>query len=178
MILETERLILAPWELSDWKDLRPIATDPEVMRYITFGEAWPDDKIKAFVERQVDLYEERGYCRWRLLAKPGRQMIGFCGVGSWRDYADPEIGWWLARAYWGRGLATEAALVALQDAFERVNLERIVSIALPENSASIRIMKKLGLRFECEFDRDGQHLVRYEIDRAQYLAAHGRYPGS
>jgi RimJ/RimL family protein N-acetyltransferase len=89
-------------------------------------------------------------------------------VGSWRNELDPEIGWWLARRYWGRGLATEAARRALRDGFERVRLDRIVSIARPANTASTRIMKKLGLSLECDFESDGVQLVRYAINRAQY----------
>jgi RimJ/RimL family protein N-acetyltransferase len=137
------------------------------MRYITGGEAWTDEQVRGFVERQRKLYSERNFCRWKLLEKPAREMIGFCGVGFWRDAPDPEIGWWLARRWWGRGLATEAARTALQDAFERVGLERIISIARPENTASTRIMEKVGLTFECEFESDGMRLVRYGIHRSR-----------
>ena len=114
----------------------------------------------------MKLYSEQGFCRWKLLAKTTGEMIGFCGVGFWRDVQDPEIGWWLARRYWGLGLATEAARTALRDAFVRVRLERIVSIAMPENVSSIRIMEKLGLRFECEFEDEGVRLLRYTIERS------------
>jgi RimJ/RimL family protein N-acetyltransferase len=170
MKLETPRLILEIWQSSDWRDFRPIATDPEVMRYITGGTPWSEEEIRGFVDRQVQLYAERGFCRWKLRIKPGREMIGFCGVGLWRRSPFPEVGWWLARAYWGRGLATEAAATALRDAFERVQLDRVVSIAMPANTASRRIMEKLGLEFECEFENDGVRLVRYAIDRTRYEA--------
>jgi ribosomal-protein-alanine N-acetyltransferase len=150
--------------------LRPLATDVEVMRYITGGVPWSDEQIQEFVNRQADLYRRRGFCRWKLLEKPARSMIGFCGVGFWRDWLEPEIGWWLARPYWGRGLATEAAVVALRDAFERVRLEKIVSVAMAGNKASIRIMEKLGLEFDCEFENDGVRLVKYAIDRERYAA--------
>jgi len=165
MILETDRLILDTWQSADWTALRPIATDPEVMRYITGGTPWSDERIRAFVDRQVNLYTYRGFCRWRLIEKASEEMIGFCGVGTWRDYPDPEIGWWLARSHWGRGLATEAARVALKDAIERVKLDRIVSVAMLGNTASIAIMKKLGLQFECEFENEGFRLVRYALVR-------------
>lgn len=167
MILETERLILDGWQMSDWTAFRPIATDPEVMRYITGGVPWTDDQIRTFVDRQVKLHAERGFCRWKLLFKDNRELVGFCGVGFWRDEPEPEIGWWLAPRYWGRGLATEAAQAALRDAFDRVRLDRIVSIARPENAASIRIMNKLGMKLEGEFENDGVRLVRYAIGRPQ-----------
>jgi ribosomal-protein-alanine N-acetyltransferase len=170
MILQTERLILDTWQSSDWTAFRPIATDPEVMRYITGGAPWTDDQIWVFVERQVKLYTERGFCRWKLLPKATGELIGFCGVGFWRDAPDPEIGWWLARRYWGLGLATEAAVAALRDAFERVRLERIISVAMPDNAASIRIMEKLGLKLECEFENDGVRLLRYALSRLQYFS--------
>jgi ribosomal-protein-alanine N-acetyltransferase len=169
MALETERLILDTWEITDWKSFRPVATDPEVMRYITGGIPWSDEQIQSFVERQIRCYSERGFCRWRLLDKASGQMIGFCGVGFWKDAGDPEIGWWLARPWWRRGLAAEAARAALQDAFDRVGLERIISVAMPENIASTRVMEKLGLVRECEFESDGVKLVRYAIGREQYL---------
>ncbi|HYL84380.1 MAG TPA: GNAT family N-acetyltransferase [Candidatus Angelobacter sp.] len=171
MILETEQLILTTWQPSDWLAFRPIATDVEVMRYITGGVPWTDERIQQFVARQVGWFAERGFCRWKLLIKPTEEMIGFCGVGFWGDPKELEIGWWLARSHWGRGLATEAARTALKDAFERAGLERIVSIARPANTASTRIMEKVGLQFECEFEEDGVRLVRYAIDRSRYLAS-------
>ena len=167
MVLETERLILDTWQSADWTAFRPIATDADVMRFITGGAPWTDDQIRNFVERQIKLYSERSFCRWKLLDKAAGEMIGFCGVGFWRDAPDPEIGWWLARRYWGRGLATEAAQTSLRDAFERVRLERIISVARPENAASIRIMEKLGLDFDCEFENEGVRLVRYAIGRSR-----------
>jgi len=170
MILETERLILGTWKSSDWTEFRPIATDAEVMRYITGGTPWTDDQIRNFVDRQVKLFSERGFCRWKLLAKAAEEVIGFCGVGFWRDTLDPEIGWWLARRYWGCGLATEAAVAAMRDAFERAGLERVISVALPENMGSIRIMEKLGLKLECEFENEGVRLVRYAIGRLEYFS--------
>jgi RimJ/RimL family protein N-acetyltransferase len=175
MALETQRLILDTWQSADWTAFRPIATDVEVVRYITGGVPWSDDRIRSFVDRQIELYRTRGFCRWKLLQKPAGNLIGFCGVGIWRDGLEPEIGWWLARAYWGRGLASEAAAEALDDAFERAGLERVVSIAMSENRASIRIMEKLGLEFDGEFESEGVRLVRHAMDRVRYREI-GRHP--
>jgi ribosomal-protein-alanine N-acetyltransferase len=169
MILETERLILDTWQSVEWTELRPIATDVEVMRYITGGVPWTDEQIRTFVDRQVKLYAERNFCRWKLISKADGSTIGFCGVGFWRDAPDPEIGWWLARSAWGCGLATEAARATLRHAFEHTDLDRIISIARLENTASTRVMGKIGLTFECEFESEGMKLVRYAIHRDELI---------
>jgi RimJ/RimL family protein N-acetyltransferase len=167
--IETARLNLTTWCEEDWVDFRAIATDPEVMRYITGGMPWADDTIRQFVARQIALYGLRGYCRWKLTEKATGEFAGFCGLGFWRDYVgSPEIGWWLARRFWGRGLASEAAFAALRDAFERVRVDRVISIAEVANRASIRIMEKLGLVYDCEIEEGGVRLVRYAMDRARY----------
>jgi len=169
-MLETNRLHLSTWEYEDWTQFRELATDPEVMRYITGGAPWTDEKIRSFVDIQIETYGARGFCRWKLLTKSGRHFIGFCGANVWRDSPDPEIGWWLKRAYWGRGLATEAASAALRDLFERVRLDRVISVAMPANLASTNVMRKLGLAFDGEFENQGTPLVRYALDRASYEA--------
>lgn len=162
--------MLSPWQGPDWIEFRPIATDPEVMRHITGGVPWSDEMIRSFVDRQVELYRRRGFCRWKLTEKASGELVGFCGVGTWRDSSDLEIGWWLACRCWGRGLATEAAKTSLHDVFERVELGRVISIARAENVASTRIMEKIGLAFEREFEAEGVHLVQYAVDRAQHAA--------
>jgi [ribosomal protein S5]-alanine N-acetyltransferase len=148
------------------------------MRYITGGTPWSDDLIQAFVDRQVQTYRDRGFCRWKVLEKPARRLIGFCGVGFWREGLEPEIGWWFKRRCWGHGLATEAATAALRDVFERVTLDRVISVAMPANTASTRIMQKLGLEFDREFENQGTRLVQFAITRAQHAARFPRQAAS
>ena len=167
--LETPRLRLLPWQPDDWLQLKPIAQDPEVMRYISDGQPWPDERIREFVARQVAGVEARGFCFWRLIDKNTQEMIGFCGLQPMVDTQDIEIGWWLARAWWGKGLATEAAREAMRDAFERARLQRIVAVAQPENLASVHIMEKLGMRFERETTRRGFRVVLYQIGGSPLL---------
>lgn len=102
-MLLTERLLLEPWQPGDWIAFRPIAQDPEVMRYITGGVPWNDDQVRNFIERQISLHSALGFCRWKLIDRASGSLIGFCGGGMWRDLPDPEIGWWLAREFWDAG---------------------------------------------------------------------------
>jgi RimJ/RimL family protein N-acetyltransferase len=133
------------------------------MRYIGDGKPWPEQRARQFVDRQIALEDERGFCLWKLSPKEGGGAIGFCGLQPLQE-TDPEeieIGWWLARAFWGRGLATEAARMALRDGFERAGLQRIVAIAQPANTASIRVMRKLGMRFERLTESRGIEVALY-----------------
>ena len=164
--METERLKLAPWGEDDIAGLRAMAIDPEVVRYISDGVPWPEERVREFFERQRRLYAERGYCMWRLSDKIGDgEVIGFCGIQPLGQTGEIEIGWWLAKAYWGRGLATEAARCALADAFERVGLQRVVAIAREANRASTRIMEKLGMQFEKRMEHRGVKVVLYAVER-------------
>jgi len=84
-----------------------------------------------------------------------------------------EIGWWLAPAYWGKGLATEAARQALAYGFEVGNLYRIVAIAQSANRDSLRVMERIGMRFEREAVHKGIRVVLYSIDREQFNSRRG-----
>jgi len=109
----------------------------------------------------MSLFAERGYCLWKLVPKSGPTLIGFCGLQPLPETHEIEIGWWLARVCWGQGLATEAAKAALQDALGRVGLQRIVAIAQPANTASVNIMRKLGMHFERMIAPRGIPVVLY-----------------
>lgn len=175
-MLETTRLQLVQWNSEDWLQLKPIAQDPQVMRYISAGRPWTDEQIREFVERQISGFAERGFCFWRLLTKEAGsdgsagEMIGFGGLQQLPATKEIEIGWWLAQAWWNKGLATEAAREAMRDGFQRIGLERIVAVAIPENRASIHVMEKLGMRFERETTHRGFRVALYAIDRVPNAA--------
>ncbi|HEV2178494.1 MAG TPA: GNAT family N-acetyltransferase [Terriglobia bacterium] len=162
-ILETARTRLETWQADDWLAFRPIASDPEVMRYISDGRPWPEEQIREFVTRQMNYNAARQYCLWKLVLKETGAPAGFCGIQPLIGTPDIEIGWWLARACWGQGLATEAAREALRDAFERVGLHRVVAVAQPANRASIHVMEKLGMSFERTLTHKGIPVVLYSI---------------
>jgi ribosomal-protein-alanine N-acetyltransferase len=159
-------LTLCHWDSGDWREFRAIAGDPEVIRYIGDGKPWPEERSRQLVEHQIELYRERAFCLWKLLPKEGGELIGFCGLQPLSGTGDIEIGWWLARSCWGRGLATEAARAALGDGFVRVGLGRIVAIAQPANTASIHVMWKLGMHFEKMTRSRGIPVVLYSVHRS------------
>jgi ribosomal-protein-alanine N-acetyltransferase len=146
--IESERLILRAWERTDFEPFRAIASDPEVMRYVGNGEPWSDPQIEQFIARQTRGIEVDGYGLGALVSRDGGELVGQAGLQTLGWTQEVEIGWWLAKEHWGRGLATEVGHAIVRFAFERAGLTRVVAIAQLENGASIRVMEHLGMRFE------------------------------
>lgn len=170
VVLETDRLRFATWVQEDWKDFQRLATDPLVVRYLGNGVPWTEERVREFVNRQCESSEKRGFCLWKLLPKDGDTLLGICGLQQLAEGPDVEIGWWLAPSHWGQGLATEAARQALAYGFEVANLDRVVAIAQAANRDSLRVMEKIGMRFEREGMHRGLRVVLYTISRESYFA--------
>lgn len=171
-VLETGRLLLCRWDSADWREFSAISSDPEVMRYINDGCPWSEQRTREFVERQRILFATRGFCRWKLIERSSGEIAGFCGIGSLHGLADFEIGWWLAKRFWGQGLATEAARAALNDGFERACLPRMVALAQIANLPFIRVMERIGMTRERELEFRGRAVVQYAIERPPRNSEH------
>ena len=170
VILETERLRFATWRKDDWSEFRKLTADPLVVRYLGTGEPWPDERVQEFVARQCQNWEKHRICLWKLLPKDSDTLIGICGLQHLPEGPDVEIGWWLAPSHWGQGLATEAARQALAYGFQVIKLQRIVAIAQAANRDSLRVMDRIGMRFEREAVHKGLRVVLYVIDRDMFSA--------
>jgi RimJ/RimL family protein N-acetyltransferase len=152
-MIETERLVLRPWEERDREPFAALNADPEVMRFLGPGIPLTREESDGLVDRIEAGFQEHGFGLWCVgLRDDPTVCIGFTGlaVPTWLPEILPavEIGWRLARPRWGRGLATEAAMAAAAYAFDEAGLDRLVSLRHPENDRSRRVMEKLGLVYE------------------------------
>jgi [ribosomal protein S5]-alanine N-acetyltransferase len=96
------------------------------------------------IERADDHWAEHGFGPLALEDKETRRLVGRSGLAYHRMWADdPEVGWWVDPAWWGRGLATEAGAASVRWGFETLALPRLVSICVEDNLASRRVMEKL-----------------------------------
>lgn len=182
-MIETERLLLRRWRDDDLDALAAMNADPEVMRLI--GDGLPLTRAQsaarlAMYERDWDA---RGFGLFAVEplveGAPGGELAGWVGlaVPDFLPEVMPavEIGWRLARAYQGRGIATEAAREVLRFAFEYARVPRLVSVCDVDNAASARVMAKLGMtRERCTrvpvHDRD---VLVTELTRGRYLRTRG-----
>jgi RimJ/RimL family protein N-acetyltransferase len=99
------------------------------------------------------------------------ELVGRTGPQYHRAWPqDPEIGWAVDTAWWGRGIASEAGAASVAWAFGDLGLARVVSIATEENVASRRVMEKLGFRLHAEVPFERWHLLVHALDSSCTLA--------
>ncbi len=177
--LQTPRLILREWRDSDLEPLAANSADPEVMALLM----GPIDRAAsdAFAARCRDHFATHGFGLWALEAPGQAGFIGLAGLMI-VPFAAPftpavEIGWRLARPFWGQGYATEAATAALEDGFGRLGLSEIVAYTTPANHRSRAVMARLGMSRDPDEDFDHPRVpethplrrhVLYRLSRAAW----------
>lgn len=123
-----------------------IFADPEVMRFHG-GRAAELSVYEELTARQRRHDAEYGFCLWTMLDESG-EVIGFTGAqpwpGEWGPQGEIEIGWRLARAHWGKGYVTAAALTTLERV-RAAGVPRVVAMVRPENERSIAVTRRLGM---------------------------------
>jgi RimJ/RimL family protein N-acetyltransferase len=143
----SRRLVLRPWKDSDRQPFAELSTDPEVMKHLM---PMPTREASdAWIDRQHGHHLAHGFCFWAVeLARSG-EFIGAVGLLRVRYEAHftpaVEVGWRIAREFWGYGYAPEAAEAALHYGFANLQLSEIVANTVPLNINSQRVMMKLGM---------------------------------
>lgn len=179
---ETRRLRLRQWREADKEPFAALNADPEVMEYFpaTLGRSESD----AMTEKCRALIAERGWGFWATELLATGEFIGFVGlhqpVHHFPFAPCVEIGWRLARPYWGLGYATEAALGALAVGFEQLGPAEIVSFTYVGNGRSRAVMERLGMQPDNNtFDHPGLaegHRLRehclYRMPRELWCPSH------
>ncbi|MDJ0590178.1 MAG: GNAT family N-acetyltransferase [Pleurocapsa sp. MO_226.B13] len=161
-VLETPRLILRYFTIRDLEALMPILADPQVMEFSIIG-VHTRQQIRQFIEQRLLSYLDPGFGLYALIYKHNQELIGYCGffVQKIDDHKEVEIGYRLATKYWGRGLATEAAKAVCQYGRKKFKFSRFVCLIEPANNRSIRVARKLGMKFE-------KKTIYYGIDVEMY----------
>ncbi|MCE3229649.1 MAG: GCN5-related N-acetyltransferase, partial [Bacteroidetes bacterium] len=146
MITETKRLMLREITTNDAEQAYLLNLDPEVIRY-TGDEAFKTiDEARSFLEK-YDSYKKYGYGRWGVIDKSNNEFLGWCGLKYSPESNEHDIGFRFFKKHWNKGYATEAALACLDLGFNKFNMPFIVGRAAKENTASIHVLKKIGLTY-------------------------------
>lgn len=167
----TERLVLRQWREEDREPFANLNADPDVMKY--FPKTLTRAESDASIDRLQTSIANRGWGFWAAELLDTGEFIGFVGINE--PFATlpfspcVEIGWRLAKPYWGKGYASEAARVALAVGFEQLELSEIVSFTALSNTRSTAVMERLHMA------RDSKTFLHPQIPEDSGLQEHCLY---
>jgi RimJ/RimL family protein N-acetyltransferase len=155
--LTTERLVLRMPRVDDGEALLALYLDPEAMQFIGGVHPGAADDPTFVVRQWLARWQVNGFGHLVVVRREDGAVLGRVGLVNWDtsdwrmkskpeagEHAQPELGWALARAAWGHGFATEAALAVRRWAYDELELERLISVIAPDNHRSQRVAEKLG----------------------------------
>ena len=157
-VLETDRLVLRRLTMDDAELILDLLNQPSFLRYIgDKGVRTLDDARNYILTGPMDSYERFGFGLYLAVLKEDGVPIGICGLLKRESLADVDIGFAFLPRFWSKGYAFEAASAVVAYGRSTLGLDRIVAITAPDNEGSIRVLEKVGLRFErmIRFPQDG-----------------------
>jgi len=163
--IETARLQLRHFTLEDLDNLFRLYSDVEVMRYLSLRTR---EQTQESLHKHIQQWQQYNFGMWAVMHKDSGKMIGRCGLGLLENTPEVELGYVFDKSYWNMGLATEASQATLKYGFEEVKLDRIVAIAQPENIASVRVIQKVGMKYQKNAFYYGHDVVYYVISRLEW----------
>ncbi|MEM1322298.1 MAG: GNAT family N-acetyltransferase [Bacteroidota bacterium] len=168
--LVTERLRLRCPVQADFELFYQLHSDPEVMRYITNGVPHDRETVQGYVGTLLGKLATGNplYNWWMAERQADGAFVGWFILKDLDNTEELEIGYRLMTQHWGQGYATEGSRAILNYAFNHLQLERIVAVALPENKGSRRVIEKLGMSYRKEARFYGKSCVYYDLTKKAY----------
>jgi RimJ/RimL family protein N-acetyltransferase len=170
--LLSARLLLRPFAPQDLDNVADLSGNAEKMKYI--GPPLSRHQAKEALDWKIREWNRLGYGWFAVFEKQTRQFIGEVGIQAFEYDArarDVELAFIIKKQWQGRGYCTEAARAVLTFGFDRKQLDKIVSIATPDNLPSQKTLARLGFRFIDRRYAYGHPVLYYEITRQAFLAA-------
>ncbi|MFD1174869.1 GNAT family N-acetyltransferase [Paenibacillus puldeungensis] len=167
-IIQTNRLVFREFAQADLEPLFLLLSDPTVMKYCS----GPMDLTGAtkWLNAAMACYKQYGYDYWAVYEKNTGDFIGQIGIlnqqiaGKYEDCLAFMIG----QKYWNKGYATEGALACIDYAFGPLKLDRLIATVEPENLPSIRVLKKIGMKFDGETTYADKKAYVYSIQKGEF----------
>lgn len=164
--LETSRLALKVAGEADFEGALALLGDAEVMRFVGSGKPLARDEAQAWLAERELGRQGAGLGCFAVMERATAGLIGLGGLERLPLSEHVEVFYLFGRSHWGMGYATEAAGALVRYGLEGCGLERVGASFDPENEASIRVARKVGMRFERHgFDEHGLFTVFYVLER-------------
>ena len=147
--LETERLLLRPFELADAKEVQGLAGDRSIADTTTsIPHPYEDGMAEEWISRHQGAFDQGKEVIFAIARKGDGALVGAISLMGVSPGHQAELGYWVGKPYWGQGFCTEAARVVLRYGFYSMGLKRIHACHFARNPASGRVMQKIGMRHE------------------------------
>lgn len=153
LVTETPRLQLHRLDTADAAFILQLVNEPSWLEFIGDKGVRTLDDARAYIANgPVAMYASHGHGLYRVDLTHSGEAIGLCGLIKRDTLADADIGYAFLPAHWGHGYAEEATRATLSHARDTLGLKRIVAIVTPTNARSIRLLEKIGLRYDRDFE--------------------------
>lgn len=164
---ETPRLILRELVPEDAPGMFALDSNPAVLRYIGVPPQTDMEQSRAIIEFVRAQYRDNGIGRWAVILKESGEFIGWSGLKLIRETVNGhsnyyDLGYRFREEFWGKGYGFEAARACLNYGFDTLQLPVIYAIVKQGNTASHRIIQKLGFRFNGTYEDSGEEIAWYE----------------
>jgi len=173
--ITTSRLRLCPIRIEELDELHRLWTEPEMRKYIWDGVAISREDAASIITLSSRYFIHERFGLWALrleeTAAEAALIIGFCGFWYFRDPPQLELIYGLQPAYWGRGLATEAARAMIQYGFDELSFESITGSTDAANARSALVMERAGMTLTRCALAGGLDTMFYSISRSEYEQA-------
>lgn len=170
--LLTDRLQLRPWTREDASGLVELNADPEVLQFTGDAPFQDLDEAVRLIEA-YDQFKRYRMGRFTMINKISKEYMGWCGLRYDSESGETDLGFRLLKRFRNQGYATEASVSCLEYGFHSLGLARIIGRAVKENKASIAVLRRLGMKFEKNFNAHGSHCEQYSITLAQWNEMQG-----
>lgn len=148
-ILDTERLRLREMTLEDAPFILELLNEPAFIQNIADKGVRTLEDARGYLEKgPMASYAKHGFGLFAVDLKASGEPIGICGLVKRDGLDDVDVGYAFLERHWSRGYAVEAAAATVEYGLEKVGLKRVVAITAPDNQGSIRVLERIGLRFE------------------------------
>ncbi len=169
-LIETERLVLREITFDDKEELFQLHSDPKVQKWTGEPVVTSMKEIEQAIRIRLNDYKKYGLGRLAVIQKTTNEFIGWAGLTYLPEFDNVDLGYRLKKKYWGMGFATEASKAIIDHSFNVLNIDLIIAIALPENKASIRVMKKVGMIYDKQapYNEMIPEAIWYKLERNAY----------
>ncbi|NLJ81393.1 MAG: GNAT family N-acetyltransferase [Firmicutes bacterium] len=145
-VLETKRLVLRELKYDDGPDIYAYFSEGIAQYYDWLPATVPEGR--GFVRYFKSGYRDKHSIRWAITVKPRDKIAGTVGFSEFEHFSRADLGYELAKRFWGQGLMSEALEVIIPFGFQTMGLHRIQALVVPENTASIHLLEKFGFQKE------------------------------